>query len=127
MRIILISIGLSTIILFIIFFLVKRKKKNFKKNQDEIDPTVLKNWKQERRKNLNTRKLDVSSMGDNIAKSHALWKNLSKIVHESKWVDYSIDKIKLAAEFNVLINENKGNYNELQNLEKRINEELLNN
>ncbi len=125
MRIFLISFGLSIIILFI--FLFNRKKNKIKKYQDEIDPSVLKNWKQERRKNLNSIKLDVSSMGDNIEKSHTLWKNLSIIVHESKWVNYSIDKIKLAAEFNVLINENKANYNELQNLEKRISEELLNN
>ena len=64
-------------------------------------------------------------MGNNVEKSHDLWKSLSKIVHESKWIGQSQEKIELAAELNSLINEHKANFLELQKLELRIKNELL--
>ena len=64
-------------------------------------------------------------MGDNLERSHDLWKSLSKIVHESRWIGKDNDKIKLAAELAALINQYKNNFRELQNIKQRIEKELM--
>ena len=112
---------------FLVRFYVKRKKKNKYSSQNEIDAKEISSWKKDRRKNNSPISLNVRAMGNNIEKSHDLWKALSKMVHESRWIGESSEKIKLAAELNSLINENKGNFMELQNIQLRIEKELLNN
>ena len=113
---------------FLVFFYYRRKINRRKKSiNNEINPEELSKWKKERRKDKTPISLNVEAMGNNVEKSHELWIELSKIVHESKWIGQSEEKIKLAAELNTLINENKENYLELQNLEKRVKKELINN
>jgi len=122
-------IVLSVVILCcLVFFFYLRKLKKLKHLvNNEINPEELSKWKKDRRQNRIPISLNVEAMGNNVEKSHELWKALSKIVHESKWIGQSMEKIELAAELNTLINENKGNYLELQNLELRIKNELINN
>jgi hypothetical protein len=122
-------IVLSVVILCcLVFFFYLRKLKKLKHLvNNEINPEELSKWKKDRRQNRSPISLNVEAMGNNVEKSHELWKALSKIVHESKWIGQSMEKIELAAELNTLINENKGNYLELQNLELRIKNELINN
>ena len=119
---------LTTLILcFLVFFFYLRNINRWKKSiNNEINPEELSKWKKERRKDKIPSSLNVEAMGNNVEKSHELWKSLSKIVHESKWIGQSQEKIELAAELNTLINENKTNYLELQNLELRIKKELIN-
>jgi hypothetical protein len=119
---------LTTLILcFLVFFFYRRNINRRKKSiNNEINPEELSKWKKERRKDKTPISLNVEAMGNNVEKSHELWKALSKIVHESKWIGQSQEKIELAAELNTLINENKTNYLELQNLELRIKNELIN-
>ncbi len=119
-------ITLSILIFFSSLFLLYRRIKNKKKKliKNDIDPEEISKWKKDRRKNRTPISLNVEAMGNNIEKSHELWKSLSKIVHESKWIGQSQEKIELAAELNALINEKKANYLELQNLELRIKNEL---
>jgi hypothetical protein len=121
-------IALSVLILCCLVFFFYRIKLNKRKNlvNNEINPEELSKWKKDRRKNNTPISLNVEAMGNNVEKSHELWKALSKIVHESKWIGQSKEKIDLAAELNSLINKNKGNYLELQNLEFRIKNELIN-
>lgn len=115
------------ILCFFVFFFYRRKINRRKKSiNNDINPNELSKWKKERRKNKSPISLNVEAMGNNVEKSHELWKALSKIVHESKWIGQSQEKIELAAELNTLINENKTNYLELQNLELRIKHELIN-
>jgi hypothetical protein len=110
-----------------LFFFYRRKiNKRKKLINNEINPEELSKWKKDRQKNRIPISLNVEAMGNNVEKSHELWKSLSKIVHESKWIGQSQEKIELAAELNTLINENKTNYLELQNLELRIKKELIN-
>jgi hypothetical protein len=118
---------LSFIIIGSLFFLYYRsiKTKRNKSIKNDIDPEEVSKWKKDRRKNRTPISLNVEAMGNNVEKSHELWKSLSKIVHESKWIDQSQDKIELAAEFNSLINAHKTNFLELQKLELRIKSELL--
>ena len=122
-------IALSVVILCcLVFFFYRRKLKKRKHLvNNEINPEELSKWKKDRRKNRIPISLNVEAMGNNVEKSHELWKVLSKIVHESKWIGQSKEKIELATELNTLINENKGNYLELQNLELRIKNELISN
>ena len=122
-------IALSVLIFCCLMFFFYRIKLNKRKNlvNNEINPGELSKWKKDRRKNRIPISLNVEAMGNNVEKSHELWKSLSKIVHESKWIGQSQEKLELAAELNILINENKTNYLELQNLEKRIKKELINN
>lgn len=118
-------IALTILILCCSVFLFYRIKiKKIIKNEINLDEIIK--WKEERRKNRTPVSLNVEAMGNNVEKSHELWKVLSKIVHESKWIGKSQEKIELAAELNTLVNENKGNYLELQNLELRIKNELIN-
>jgi hypothetical protein len=121
-------IALSVLILCCLVYFFYRIKLNKRKNlvNNEINPEELSKWKKDRRKNNTPISLNVEAMGNNVEKSHELWKALSKIVHESKWIGQSKEKIDLAAELNSLINKNKGNYLELQNLEFRIKNELIN-
>ena len=121
-------ITLSILILFsLVFFFYRRIiNKRSKLIKNEINPEEISKWKKDRRKNRTPISLNVEAMGNNVEKSHELWKSLSKIVHESKWIGQSKEKIDLAAELNSLINKNKGNYLELQNLEFRIKNELIN-
>jgi len=121
-------IALSVLILCCLVFFFYRIKLNKRKNlvNNEINPEELSKWKKDRRNNNTPISLNVEAMGNNVEKSHELWKALSKIVHESKWIGQSKEKIDLAAELNSLINKNKGNYLELQNLEFRIKNELIN-
>ena len=112
--------ALSILILCcLMFFLFRRiiNKRN-KLIKNEINLEEISKWKKDRRKNRTPISLNVQAMGNNVEKSHELWKALSKIVHESKWIGKSQEKIELAAELNTLINENKANYLELQNLEE---------
>ncbi len=121
------SVLLSALLLLlvILFIFIKiRKKRNQKTRINDVNAEELKRWKKERRDKSKPLSLNVQAMGDNIEKSHELWKRLSKMVHESRWIGSSPDKINLAAELNSLINENKGNYNELKKLEIRIHQEL---
>ncbi|MBM3455047.1 MAG: hypothetical protein FJX80_07855 [Bacteroidetes bacterium] len=109
------------------FMIIKiRNKKKNKAPVNDIDSEELDRWKKERRAKSRPISLNVQAMGNNIEKSHDLWKELSKIVHEAKWIGRSSEEIELAAEFNSLINKHKGDYNELQYLETRIKNELLN-
>lgn len=121
-------IALSVLILCCLMIFFYRRKLNKRKNlvNNEINPEELSKWKKDRRKNRIPISLNVEAMGNNVEKSHELWKSLSKIVHESKWIGQSQEKIELATELNTLINENKTNYLELQNLEMRIKKELIN-
>ncbi len=121
-------ITLTILILCCLVFLFYRRKINKRKKLiiNQINPEELSKWKKDRRKNKTPISLNVEAMGNNVEKSHELWKALSKIVHESKWIGQSQEKIELAAELNSLINENKTNYLELQNLEFRIKNELIN-
>jgi hypothetical protein len=121
-------ITLSIFILCSFVFLYYRRIKN-KRNKlikNDIDLEEISKWKKDRRKNRTPISLNVEAMGNNVEKSYELWKSLSKIVHESKWIGQSQEKIELAAELNTLINENKANYLELQHLEWRIKNELIN-
>ena len=120
-------IALSILILCCLVFFFYRIKLNKRKNlvNNEINPEELSKWKKDRRKNRTPISLNVEAMGNNVEKSHELWKSLSKIVHESKWIGQSQEKIELAAELNSLINEHKANFLELQKLELRIKNELL--
>lgn len=121
-------ITLTILILCCLVFFFYRRKINKRKKLiiNQINPEELSKWKKDRRKNKTPISLNVEAMGNNVEKSHELWKALSKIVHESKWIGQSQEKIELAAELNTLINENKTNYLELQNLELRIKNELVN-
>jgi hypothetical protein len=120
-------ITLSILILFCLMFLLYRIVKNKRKKLiiNDIDQEEMSKWKKDRRKDRIPISLNVEAMGNNLEKSHELWKSLSKIVHESKWIGQNPEKIELAAEFNSLINEHKANYLELQNLELRIKNELI--
>lgn len=120
-------ITLSVLIFSCLMFFLYRKIKNKGKKliNNDIDPEEISKWKKDRRKDNIPISLNVEAMGNNIEKSHDLWKSLSKIVHESKWIGQSPEKMELAAELNTLINESKTNYLELQNLELRIKNELL--
>ena len=122
-------ITLSIFIICTLVFLFYRRIKNNRNNliKNDINPEEISKWKKDRRKNRTPMSLNVEGMGNNLEKSHELWKSLSKIVHESKWIGQSQEKIELAAELNTLINENKENYLELQHLELRIKNELINN
>ncbi len=121
-------VTMSVIVLSGLVFLFYRKKRITKGKliNNDIDQEELSKWKEDRRKNRNPISLNVEAMGNNIEKSHDLWKSLSKIVHESKWIGKNQDKIELAAELNSLINKNKANYLELQKIELRIKNELIN-
>ena len=121
-------ITLTILILCCLVFFFYRRKINKRKKLiiNQINPEELSKWKKDRRNNNTPISLNVEAMGNNVEKSHELWKALSKIVHESKWIGQSQEKIELAAELNTLINENKANYLELQNLELRIKNELIN-
>ena len=110
---------------FLIFILKKRIKRK-KITLNEINQEEISKWKKDRRNNQTPVSLNVQAMGNNIEKSHDLWKSLSKMVHESKWIGENQEKIKLAAELNSLINEHKGNYLELQKINTRIEDDLLN-
>jgi hypothetical protein len=109
--------------MFLLYRIVKNKRKKLIIN--DIDQEEMSKWKKDRRKDRIPISLNVEAMGNNLEKSHELWKSLSKIVHESKWIGQNPEKIELAAEFNSLINEHKANYLELQNLELRIKNELI--
>ena len=121
-------VTMSFIVLSGLVFLFYRKKRITKGKliNNDINQEELSKWKEDRRKNRNPISLNVEAMGNNIEKSHDLWKSLSKIVHESKWIGKNQDKIELAAELNSLINKNKANYLELQKIELRIKNELIN-
>ncbi len=121
-------VTMSVIVLSGLVFLFYRKKRITKGKliNNDINQEELSKWKEDRRKNRNPISLNVEAMGNNIEKSHDLWKSLSKIVHESKWIGKNQDKIELAAELNSLINKNKANYLELQKIELRIKNELIN-
>lgn len=120
-------VTMSVIVLSGLVFLFYRKKRITKGKliNNDINQEELSKWKEDRRKNRNPISLNVEAMGNNLEKSHDLWKSLSKIVHESKWLGKNQDKIELAAELNSLINKNKANYLELQKLELRIKNELI--
>lgn len=111
----------------LVFFFYRRiiDKRN-KLIKNEINPEEISKWKRDRRKNITPISLNVEAMGNNVEKSHELWKSLCKIVHESKWIGRSQEQQELAAELNSLINKNKANYLELKNLELRIENELIN-
>ncbi len=111
-------------LILLLYLRIKNKRKKLIKN--DIDLEEISKWKKDRRKDRIPISLNVEAMGNNVEKSHELWKSLSKIVHESKWIGQSQEKIHLAAELNSLINKNKGNYLELQNLDLRIKNELIN-
>lgn len=120
-------VTMSVIVIFGLVFLFYRKKRITKGKliNNDINQEELSKWKEDRRKNRNPISLNVEAMGNNLEKSHDLWKSLSKIVHESKWLGKNQVKIELAAELNSLINKNKANYLELQKLELRIKNELI--
>lgn len=85
---------------------------------------TIKQWKKDRRKNLKFDNLDLQFVMENIEKSNELWKELSLLVHESKWIDNTIYYKNKANEFNVLVNEYKNNYRKLKELEILIKNEL---
>ena len=114
-----IYIVIIIILLFLIVYFRMRKEQ-----KGHIDPGKMKKWREERRKRGGPGKLDTVGMSDNIEKSHELWKKLSKIVHESKWINETSEKQEIAAKFNTLINEHKGNYKKLVELERLINKQL---
>jgi hypothetical protein len=115
------------LIIILLYAVIKiRKKRKKKAHVDDVDIDELNRWKKERRAKSRPISLNVQAMGDNLEKSHDLWKELSKIVHEAKWIGSSSAKIELAAELNSLINEHKSDYQELKILESRIKNELLN-
>ena len=110
------------IILFLIYYFIIRKKKT----QAYIDPQKMQDWKKERKNRKNPEKINVLAMRDNLEKSEKLWKELSKIVHEAKWINSTDENKKIAAHYNALINRHKRNYQELQKLKLEIEEKLLN-
>ena len=102
---------------FSIFLLFRFFMQKTKQHGSYISDEEMKAWKQERKKKNNVTRVDFKAVSDNLTKSNSLWKKLSKETHEAKWLHDSVEKIKLAAELNSLVNKNKNNYNELQNLE----------
>ena len=115
---IVIGIILLFLIVYIVYFRMCKEKKG------HIDPGKMNQWKKERRKRGGPGKIDTGGMSDNMEKSHELWKKLSKIVHEAKWINETSEKQKIAAKFNTLINEHKVNYKKLVELELLINKKL---
>jgi hypothetical protein len=122
--IVIITSAFIVIIGCVYFILFKRKKRRNKLSH--LDNNQIAQWKKERRQNIDRINLDVQAMGDNLERAHDLWKSLSKIVHESRWIGKDNDKIKLAAELAALINQHKNNFRELQNIKQRIEKELIN-
>ncbi len=118
---------ITSIIIILIgtFYFIFSKLKNRRNKLSNLNTNQIAQWKKERRQNRDPINLDVQAMGDNLEKAHDLWKSLSKIVHESRWIGKNNDKIKLAAELAALINQHKNNFRELQNIKQRIERELL--
>lgn len=117
------SISILFLLIIAIIYIKKRKKRNIYK--EELNPDQMDQWKRERREKKRPITLDVKSMGENVEKSHDLWKRLAIILHESKWMNASQEKKDLAEELNMLINQHKNSFKELKNIEKKINQELL--
>jgi hypothetical protein len=120
-----ITISIFTLIATTILFILIRRSNNKKRLVSEVSREQFNQWRKERRSNKQNITLDVQAMGDNIEKSHDLWKKLSVQVHESKWIGKSQEKIELASQLNSLVNKHKENYNELIELKKRIENELI--
>lgn len=125
MEILLLSSCIGSFLLIAYFVLRHKRVKKSYQLKDEIDPKTLDEWKKQRRKDNREISLDVRAMGENIEKSHELWKALSILVHESKWFGENEEKQRLAEELRVLINQNKENYQELRILEQKVKQGLF--
>jgi hypothetical protein len=110
----------------LILFYQKRKLKKTSERNMDIHPDELKKWRKERKENKKPFSLNVEAMGNNVEKSHELWKSLSVLVHEAKWIGKQHEKVVLASELNRLINKHKVDFDQLKALELRIENELLN-
>ena len=109
----------------LILFYKRRKFQKIGEIKMDIHPDELKKWREERRENKKPISLNVEAMGNNVEKSHDLWKSLSVLVHESKWIGKQQEKVDLASELSLLVNKHKGDFEQLKALELRIENELF--
>lgn len=113
-----------TISLFLLLFFLKYKQKNHIIDSN-IKESDINKWREERRKR-GKNEINIDDINNNLNNSHTLWKKLSKLVHETKFMKHD-EGTRLSAEnLNKKLNENKSNYKALVGIESEINQFLNN-
>jgi type III secretory pathway component EscV len=107
-------------------YFIRKKRAQTKLKTLDLYRDAIKSWKSDRRKNRSPQKIHLENIEVDFEKSYTLWKTLSVITHESKWIGKNQDKIILANELRSLLNQHKDNYKELQKIERRVKAELIN-
>lgn len=110
--------------LLVITAIIWRRNKKRHRKETNINPDLVKEWKNNRRNRKSTPSINVKAISDNINQSYNLWKKLSIIVHEAKWINESVEKQSVASELRGLVNANKNNYKALKEIELEIEKKL---